>query len=291
MACLEGRPRVSCASAMPISRRRFLQLAALTLVPAGLGAYTWRYEPHALRLERRRIEGLGFREPLRVLHLSDFHASAVVPWDQIQRALQRGIAERPDLVFLTGDFVTDSSYSMAGYPDCLKPLAGHPHCYACFGNHDGSYRRSRRTRELRTHLEQGGVRVLFNEAKRLQIKGSALTVAGLGELWHGESRAYSCLRPEGARSAEPVLLLAHNPDTKDHIDSYAWDVMFAGHTHGGQFVLPLLGWRPFLPVRDKRYVAGHYRWSGRHLHITRGVGNLHGLRFNCPPEISIVDLS
>lgn len=66
--------------------------------------------------------------------------------------------------------------------------------------------------------------------------------------------------------------------------------MLSGHTHGGQIVVPLLGWRPFAPVRDLRYVEGLHEWSGRQIYTTRGVGNLHGLRFNCPPEVSVLEV-
>jgi predicted MPP superfamily phosphohydrolase len=54
-------------------------------------------------------------------------------------------------------------------------------------------------------------------------------------------------------------------------------------------VLPGLG-APWTPVRDKRFIAGMYSWDNRWIHITRGVGNVHGLRFNCPPEVSLVTL-
>jgi hypothetical protein len=62
-----------------------------------------------------------------------------------------------------------------------------------------------------------------------------------------------------------------------------------GHTHGGQIVLPLIG-APWAPVRDKRFIAGLYSWENRWIHITRGVGNVHGGRFNCPPEVSLLTL-
>jgi predicted MPP superfamily phosphohydrolase len=83
------------------------------------------------------------------------------------------------------------------------------------------------------------------------------------------------------------ILLNHNPDAKDLVRSFEWDLMLCGHTHGGQVRLPLIG-APFAPVQDKRYLHGLYAWDKRWLHITSGVGNLHGLRFNCRPEISLL---
>lgn len=85
-------------------------------------------------------------------------------------------------------------------------------------------------------------------------------------------------------------MLCHNPDAKDKLRASAWDLMLCGHTHGGQLRLPGIG-RPFAPVRDVRYVEGLRPWEGRLIHITRGIGNLHGLRFNCRPEINLLNLA
>ncbi|MBN2492277.1 MAG: hypothetical protein JXQ29_15630 [Planctomycetes bacterium] len=63
----------------------------------------------------------------------------------------------------------------------------------------------------------------------------------------------------------------------------------SGHTHGGQVVLPLLGSR-FVPVQDPRYVAGLKPWQGRLVQVSRGIGNLYGVRVNCPPEVNLIEL-
>jgi predicted MPP superfamily phosphohydrolase len=66
--------------------------------------------------------------------------------------------------------------------------------------------------------------------------------------------------------------------------------MLCGHTHGGQVVFPLVG--PLrVPVEDRRFIAGLYPWENRQLFVTRGVGNLHGIRMNWRPEISVLELS
>ncbi len=65
--------------------------------------------------------------------------------------------------------------------------------------------------------------------------------------------------------------------------------MLSGHTHGGQVVLPFLGER-FVPVRDKRFIAGLKQWNGRQVYVTRGVGSIRGVRVNCRPEVTILDV-
>ena len=107
----------------------------------------------------------------------------------------------------------------------------------------------------------------------------------MGDLWSGEieaARAFSGVDPRA-----PTVLLAHNPDSKDELGAYPWDLMLSGHTHGGQVIVPFDGPR-FAPVEDKRYVAGLKPWGTRQIHVTRGVGNIGGVRFRCRPEVSLV---
>jgi predicted MPP superfamily phosphohydrolase len=66
--------------------------------------------------------------------------------------------------------------------------------------------------------------------------------------------------------------------------------MLSGHTHGGQVIVPFEGQR-YAPVADKRYVAGLRPWGARQIHVTRGVGNVGGVRFRCRPEVSILTIS
>lgn len=255
----------------------------------GVGAA--RIESRSLVTTFKKITGLGLSRPLRVLHLSDFHASWCVSWGQIRSAVEKGVAEKPDLVVLTGDYVTSRSDSIDGYGDALEALKSHPHCYASFGNHDGKYfPKNSLARKLELEMGRAGVRFLVNRRVDVEIGGQRLRIAGLGDIWRHEARPDECLMPAGSEGP-PTFLLSHNPDSKTGVENYAWDVMFAGHTHGGQFKVPWIDWRPILPVQDRSMTEGVYDWKGRKIHITRGVGCLHGIRLFCPPEISILDLS
>ena len=123
-----------------INRRAFLRMGAVGTLAAGGAAYATGVEPRWLKTTFKDVRGLGLDQKIRVLHLSDFHASACVPWERIQESLEVGLSHRPDLVFLTGDFVTSPRYDVSRYAEALAPLKGHPHAYACLGNHDGRYR-------------------------------------------------------------------------------------------------------------------------------------------------------
>jgi predicted MPP superfamily phosphohydrolase len=165
---------------------------------------------------------------------------------------------------------------------------------ACLGNHDGGSWIAARggPRELGTmidFLNSAGIDVLVNQSRIITLGGRDLIVGGAGDLWTEH------FQPDRLRDAlprtphPPVVLLSHNPDSKDALRDLPWDLMLSGHTHGGQLVLPGLG-TPFAPVRDQRFVSGLHEWEGRQIHITRGVGNLHGVRFNCRPEVSLLEL-
>jgi hypothetical protein len=117
------------------------------------------------------------------------------------------------------------------------------------------------------------------------VRNATITLVGVGDLWSNEiepRRAFA-----GVGGENPTVLLAHNPDSKDVLRYRPWDLMLSGHTHGGQIIVPFEGAR-YAPVKDKRYVAGLKAWGTRQIHVTRGVGNLGGVRFRCRPEASLL---
>ena len=255
-------------------------------------AYMRFLEPGWLKLTTLRCALRGTR--LRLLHLSDFHASAVVPKSHVERAIELGLSSRPDLICLTGDFITAASgFDPEWYAGALRRLSQQAPAYACMGNHDGGAWAVGRggfdtTIQVASILRQAGITWLHNEVQTLEIRGKRLRLVGLGDLWAQEFKpeeAFASAPSDGT----PTLVLAHNPDSKDRLARQRWDLMLNGHTHGGQFSLPLIG-TPFAPVLDQQFVAGLHTWRGRQIHITKGVGNLHGLRFNCRPEVSLLEL-
>jgi len=282
---------------MRITRRRFLSVLGTLGAAAGGGwLYASRYEPTFLEATHRLVEGLELPRTLRVLHVSDLHVFDEASFVFARDSLRYGLNEAPDLVFLTGDFITGLVYQPGDYAALLRSVSSVVPVYACLGNHDGgSWVRGRLGRDpgrdVEKLLAQGGVQLLRNERVSLEYS-HGIEVAGLGDLWAGECAPERCLGRLDARKNKgiPLILLSHNPDSKAKVAEYAWDLMLSGHTHGGQFRVPLTRWRPFLPVEDSRIAAGLYRWQGRHIHVTRGVGNLHGLRFLCRPEISMLEL-
>lgn len=277
------------------SRRNFLLGGAGLL--AGGGFYTRLAEPQWLRLTRHEVRLAASRAgaaTVRVAHLSDLHASPHVPLPFIAEAVALAIAQKPDLVAVTGDFVTDSKEWPAGYAAVLARLAAAAPAFACLGNHDGGvWRPGMKTNPtiepVLGLLREAGITCLTNEHRALTLRGRKFQLIGVGDMWSAMCAPAAAFAPLPPRDGAMRLVLNHNPDAKDLLAPHDWDLALCGHTHGGQVRLPLLG-TPFAPVADKRYVEGLHRWEGRWLHITRGVGNLHGVRFNCRPEVSVIDL-
>lgn len=214
---------------------------------------------------------------------------------RIQRAVRLGIETRPDLICLTGDYVTRGlEVDAEGYRKILAQLAPAAPVLASLGNHDGGrwaeagsgYQSINQVQAL---LESVGISVLRNRSVQVKVRAQAITVVGVGDLWAADLDAALAFRDVTAESA-PVVLLSHNPDSKAAVRSYPWRMMLCGHTHGGQVVLP--GYGPLMvPVNDRAYTAGLNRWDNRWVHTTRGVGGLmRGVRFFCRPEVSVLDL-
>lgn len=88
----------------------------------------------------------------------------------------------------------------------------------------------------------------------------------------------------------PVLLLSHDPESRELLADYHWHLMLSGHTHGGQLGVPFTEPRRFISLRSDM-PAGLYSFDrGRRIFVTRGVGSTMGMRFFCPPEVNIIDI-
>ena len=287
----------------PITRRALLRGMGGLVGAAATGFCYARFgEPQWLRVTRHDISlanPAAKGPPVRIVQLSDLHASAAVPFEFIADAVTLAIAQRPDVVAVTGDFFTGELPHPERYAAILARLSVVAPTFACLGNHDGGpwAHQSGGPATIEgalAMLKNAGVACLHNTSYALTLRGRACQFVGVGDLWS------AMCNPTLAFAAAPLreiggdrplrVLLNHNPDAKAVLRLFDWDLMLCGHTHGGQLRIPLFG-TPFAPVTDKRYVEGLHRWENRWLHVTRGVGNLHGMRFNCRPEISVLDLS
>ncbi|HFU8426873.1 TPA: phosphodiesterase YaeI [Escherichia coli] len=268
-----------------ISRRRFLQATAATIATSSGFGYMHYCEPGWFELIRHRLA--FFKDnaaPFKILFLADLHYSRFVPLSLISDAIALGIEQKPDLILLGGDYVLfDMSLNFSAFSDVLSPLAECAPTFACFGNHDRPVG-TEKNHLIGETLKSAGITVLFNQATVIATPNRQFELVGTGDLWAGQ-----CKPPPASEANLPRLVLAHNPDSKEVMRDDPWDLMLCGHTHGGQLRVPLVG-EPFAPVEDKRYVAGLNAFGERHIYTTRGVDSLYGLRLNCRPEVTMLEL-
>lgn len=233
--------------------------------------------------------------PIRLVQLSDLHLSRDVSAGMIEHAFQLAVEQKPDLVCLTGDYVTRvHGQNLTGYSDLFRLLSSRFPTFGVKGNHDGGswaeyYMNDPNDGQVDRVLADGRVVSVQNRSERLQFHGAELWLAGVGDLWSEEVRGGNAFAavPKGA----PTVLLAHNPDSKDQVSNYDWKLMLSGHTHGAQNSLPYLSTR-YAPVEDKRFVAGLNYWpeGQRWIHTNVGVGNLMGFRILRRPEVTVLEL-
>jgi predicted MPP superfamily phosphohydrolase len=275
--------------------RSKLLLSLLAASGLALFAYTRFVEPRWVRVRHTPVRLPSLAHAWRIVHLTDLHSSPEVPLAYLEGVFRQAAAQHPDLICLTGDFITRRVESRSAYAAALKILSDAAPTFACPGNHDGGLWAGARggprdMGDLEALLREAGIPLLENRDTLLALPAGRVLIGGLGDIWAARCDPSQVQADYDTSTAPLKILLTHNPDSKARAASLRWDLLLAGHTHGGQLALPFVG-TPFAPVNDKRFVNGLYPYEGRLLHVSPGVGNLHGMRFNCRPEISVLDLS
>lgn len=280
-----------------LTRKRFLKILAVCVVGVGVGGalYASFLEPYWLVVERHCLKfGSNQSAPagLRIVHLSDFHRSKIVPDSYLRECISKANELKPDLILMTGDYIMGKEKWANSLGDLLEPLRANLGVYATLGNHDGgkwaaAYGGILKTSVVKDELEKAGIRVLVNESVEVNYHGKRITLVGLGDLWAGQFDLP--LGFQGVETSQFTIALSHNPDTIEELQNYPADLIFCGHTHGGQVRIPFWG-PPILPIEDKQYAAGIYQVGEQVAYVNRGVGLLKRIRFNCRPEIACIDI-
>lgn len=279
-----------------VTKKKLLlaKIEDIVSIPLGYAQFTGTHA-HEVNREQITLPQKSLKSPIRILHMSDFHASGVVPYKFLDRAVELGISCKPDIICLTGDYVTHFiPEPLTAYRDILAKLPAAAPTFASFGNHDMCYASQNGKQyidsiQVGKLLEDSGITVLVNQEAQITVKTQPLRIVGLADIYSKMMNPGKALPKQGSITEDPIILLSHNPDTKMYLKKYEWDVMLCGHTHGGQCNLPFIG--PLLaPVMDKRFLEGLHFWQDRWIHVTRGVGNVHGIRINCRPQVSVIEI-
>lgn len=229
----------------------------------------------------------------RIAHLTDLHAGKQLPAAYLAEAIDLTLAQEPDMVVVTGDFIHHGFRHVRDAAAVAGRLSAPHGVFAVLGNHDYSIRNAfgfrrhpRLHQAVADALVDNGVSVLRNETRPLVRGGDELLLTGVDDLWSREcdlDKAYA----DGGTGAR--LVLAHNPRTVEQLGERRCDLMLSGHTHGGQVNLPKLG-RVTLGKKAKRWAAGAYRYGDTYLYVNKGVGFGWRLRFGVRPEVAVLTL-
>ena len=276
------------------SRRKFL--IGSGVAAAGLAFYSGEIARHNLETVDFTVDIANLPDAFRgyrIAQISDIHLDEFTEPFFLEHVVHKINALNPDLVLLTGDFITRGSlnFILGEHPahrsaEILSALTC-PQRYAILGNHDVSVSAPL----VIGALTSRGIPVLVNQHVPIERNGDRFWLCGADDAAtsHPDLDLAIPAKPDG-----PVILMAHEPDYVEtvlqHRRGPLVDLMLSGHTHGGQIRLPI-GGALVLPPMGQKFIEGYFRLDHLQLYVNRGVGTV-GLpfRLNCPPELTIFTL-
>lgn len=283
------------------ARRHFLEKTAVAVgaIPFAACAYGLLYGRLNLEITRKRIKLRRLPkafDSFRIAQLSDIHIGPFMPAEEIRKYVALANRLKPDLVVLTGDFVTWDASTQGAVVQALADLKAPFGVFGCLGNHE----MWTETEDSITRLfAQKEIRILRQERAAIESGGETLNLIGvdfqtrrrLGRHGDGFVPTYlagveTLVVPETAN-----LLLSHNPNSFDRAAQLGIDLTLAGHTHGGQVTLEFVH-RNLSPSNlITKYVEGWFEKNGAQLYVNRGIGTIAvPIRLNATPEITIFEL-
>jgi len=243
-------------------------------------------EPYALTVERHtiRIPRLPLAlDHFRIVHLSDIHHSPLTGRKQIERAVEVANSLQPDIIALTGDYISHEREYAAPCAGMLGRLKARCGVYAVLGNHD-HWTDAALVTDL---FASEGIRMLTNEGMRFEDNGASFWLAGVDDTMVGLEDLDLALA--GSQADEMKLLLAHNPLVLRRAARTGVDLVLAGHTHGGQVTWRSETSRSGRPRR--RLLRGLGRQGETQIYVSRGLGTVVlPIRYGCLPEVALLEL-
>jgi predicted MPP superfamily phosphohydrolase len=276
---------VLCAVAAGETRRLYLRRRYRAPAPVSvIDAQASRNGPlttTALQVAHYEAEHPAWRGgDLTIAHVSDFHVNDNVPPSFYRTVMEQVNAADPDLVFITGDFVSRKEY-VSRLPGILETVEGRLGIFAVLGNHDYWADNDAVAEAVRG----AGIDLLHNDCRSVRTAGGGeIRICGCEDPW-GKGR----WREPGAFDNGMTLALTHTADNIYTLSRAGVAAVFAGHNHAGQVKLPMLG-SICVPSRyGRRFDHGHFIVDGTHLFVTSGIGvAIPSFRIYCRPDVFVV---
>ncbi|HEY7310111.1 MAG TPA: metallophosphoesterase [Gemmataceae bacterium] len=275
-----------------MNRRQFLKgIAGSTLVVPLAGAAYGRAEAGWIDITRQTIAVPNLPPPFAgktIALLTDPHHGPFNSLPFLHSIVEQANAMKPDLIALAGDFIQGPrrEYIVPGL-QAFAPLRAPLGVYAVPGNHDhlrGNIAAVRRS------IRDSGLTDLTNTGRWIELDGHRLRLGGVDDLWHGEQDLDAALGNATERDA--CVLLCHNPDYAETLRDPRVGLMLSGHMHGGQIVLPGLGYHALPSRYGVKYLQGLIKAPRTQVFVSRGLGTVGlPLRIHCRPEINLLTLA
>ena len=299
----------SATEGQTITRSEFLTKTALIAgtVPLVSMSYGIISGAHDYRIRRKTVylpDLPSSFDGITIGQLSDIHSGSFFNKTAVQGGVDMLMAEKPDLVFFTGDLVNNESSEVKDYVPVFGKVSAPLGVYSVTGNHDyGDYRswsteeaKRRNFEDLKKAHAEMGYDLLMNENRIIEQSGDRIAVIGVENWGAGRFAKYGKL-DEACRGSEDgavKLLLSHDPshwDAQVRPEHPEINMMFSGHTHGFQFGVEWgdFKWSP-AQYAYKQW-AGLYQKDSQYLYVNRGYGYIgYPGRIGIPPEITIITL-
>ncbi|MGE5313377.1 MAG: metallophosphoesterase [Acidobacteriota bacterium] len=277
-----------------ISRRAFLRtgvLGAASLAFLG-SSYSISHEDdydlvtRTIKISNLPPEFRGFTIGL----MSDIHSSVFMNRQDMNAYVSAMNALKTDIIFVTGDFVNSKTEEVYPFAEAFSNLRAPLGVYGVLGNHDYFADVDVVAKEV----DGCGVKLLRNDAVKIEKDGAFITLAGVDDIGRGVNPAdYIARALAGVKNDNPRILLCHKPYYMDEFSDHRFDLVFSGHTHGGQIVFAKINDTYITPASLwSKYVWGLYRKNGTQLYVNRGIGSVGvPFRLNCPPELTKLTLA
>lgn len=272
-------------------RRRALEVcrAAAVSLPAAMLGYGAFIERHHFRLVEAKIRVPGLPaglNGLRLVQLTDIHFGSFFSPRDLRYSIEMANGVKAHLALVTGDLISVYSDPLDECLNLLRGLKAEAGVVGCLGNH-----------EIVAQCEdyaalrggETGIRFLRDKALRLRFGDADLNIAGVD--YQPKDLPYLPKAAGLIRPGQFNVLMSHNPDVFPVAARQGWDLTVAGHTHGGQIAVEILGMSANIARFYTPYVYGHYERDGRQIYVSRGLGTVGvPTRVGAPPEVSVLTL-
>lgn len=260
-----------------IKKRNIISLILIALM------WCVTIEPNVVVVNKYKIQDKNLKG-IKIVFAGDFH---VKPYQEkrLQYIINKINAQKPDIVLLIGDYVNmheeEWSYPIAKTAEELSKIDSKNGIYTVLGNHD-YYKEGKKIKKAMTNA---GITVLENDCKKVVINGKTVSIAGIEDLTTG----FPSLRKALRYAENPTILLSHQPDIFPLVPKSV-NLTLAGHTHGGQVVFPFKGAVIVPSQYGTKYASGYFEENDKKMIVTKGLGtSILPIRFNCPPEIVVIE--